>query len=160
MSGFRPPNTWKCLTPQRTMCMSNLNNRDLAVRSALTEKTFSHRVRANLRFLLTSLCSFTPSKKEGWKAQHNYLLNLANASEESLRDLNDTADAAGFGPGNQNVSDETYRKSKELDTSRFPSNFDTRATKIFEQVQADLIGGQDEVQRPLKIGNGTDWNHR
>ncbi|PBK71888.1 hypothetical protein ARMSODRAFT_994674 [Armillaria solidipes] len=62
------------------------------------------------------------------------LLDLANASEESLHDLCDAADAAGFSLGNQNTFDETYRKSRKLDTTQFSCNFDPRATTIFDQV--------------------------
>lgn len=78
------------------------------------------------------------------------VLNLASASEDSLHDLCQASDAAGFGLGNQNKFDETYRKSKELDTSRFACNFDPRTTKIFDQVQADLIEGEDEIQKVLR----------
>ncbi len=77
------------------------------------------------------------------------LLNLASASKESLRGLCDAPEAAGFGLGNQNTFDATYGKSKKLDTTQFSCNFDPRATKIFDQVQADLIEGQDEIQKVL-----------
>ncbi|PBK92761.1 hypothetical protein ARMGADRAFT_1104371 [Armillaria gallica] len=60
------------------------------------------------------------------------LLNLASASKESLRGLCGATEAAGFGLGNQNTFDETYGKSKKLDTTQFSCNFDSRATKIFD----------------------------
>ncbi|KAK0434257.1 uncharacterized protein EV420DRAFT_1683825, partial [Desarmillaria tabescens] len=68
----------------------------------------------------------------------------------SLHDLCEAADAAGFGLGNQNTFDETYRKSKELNTSRFACNFDPRTMKIFDQVQTDLIEGDDEIEKVLR----------
>ncbi|PBK68267.1 hypothetical protein ARMSODRAFT_888018, partial [Armillaria solidipes] len=77
-------------------------------------------------------------------------LNLANASEDSFRDLCDACDAAGFGLGNQNTFDETYRKSKKLDTTQFSTNFDLRTTNILDQVQADLVEGQDEIKKVLR----------
>ncbi|KAK0433633.1 hypothetical protein EV421DRAFT_2011466 [Armillaria borealis] len=114
------------------------------VKNALTPKGLS--VMANSRCRPTSSYSSIPNNKMERKG----LLNLANASEESLRDLCDAAEAAGFGLGNQNTFDETYRKSKKLDTTQFSCNFDPRATKIFDQVQADLIEGQDEIQKVLR----------
>ncbi|KAK0435902.1 hypothetical protein EV421DRAFT_1157858 [Armillaria borealis] len=74
------------------------------------------------------------SKQKGEMEGAACVLNLANASEDSLHNLCKAADAAGFGLGNHNKFDETYRKSKELDTSRFACNFDPRTTKIFDQV--------------------------
>ncbi|KAK0476794.1 hypothetical protein IW261DRAFT_1490110 [Armillaria novae-zelandiae] len=116
------------------------------VKNALTEKTFSH---GQLEVSPDKLLLFYSKQQEGKKGIA-HLLNLANASEESLRDLCDAADAAGFGLGDQNTFDETYRKSKKLDTTQFSCNFDPRSTKIFDQIQADLIEGQDESQRVLR----------
>ncbi|KAK0505173.1 hypothetical protein EDD18DRAFT_1456554 [Armillaria luteobubalina] len=116
------------------------------VKNALTERTFSH---GQLEVSPDKLLLFYSKQQEGKKGIAR-LVNLADASEESLRDLCDAADAAGFGWGEQNTFDETYRKSKKLDTSQFSCNFDPRATKIFDQIQADLIEGQDEIQRVLR----------
>ncbi|KAK0451209.1 uncharacterized protein EV420DRAFT_1561489 [Desarmillaria tabescens] len=114
---------------------------------SLTERrTFSH---GQLEVSSDKLLLFYSKQQEG-KEGVAHLLNLADASEESLRDLCDAADAAGFGLGNQNTFDETYRKSKKLDITQFSCNFDPRATKIFDQVQADLIEGQDEIQKVLR----------
>ncbi|KAK0225527.1 hypothetical protein IW262DRAFT_1356479 [Armillaria fumosa] len=116
------------------------------VKNALTERTFSH---GQLKVFPDKLPLLYSKKQEGKKGVA-HLLNLADASEESLRNFYDAADAAGFGLGDQNTFDETYRKSKKLDTTYFSCNFDPRATKIFDQIQADLIEGQDEIQRVLR----------
>ncbi|PBK68252.1 hypothetical protein ARMSODRAFT_1019832 [Armillaria solidipes] len=84
------------------------------------------------------------------KAGTAHFLNLGDASEISLRDLCDACDAAGFGLGNQNTFDETYRKSKKLDTTQFSTNFDLRTTNILDEVQADLVEGQDEIKKVLR----------
>ncbi|SJL08216.1 uncharacterized protein ARMOST_11579 [Armillaria ostoyae] len=116
------------------------------VKNALTERTFSH---GQLEVSSNKLLLFYSKQQDG-KEGVTHLLNLVNASEESLRDLCDAADAVGFVLGNQNTFDKTYRKSKKLDTTQFSCNFDPRATKIFDQVQADLIEGQDEIQKVLR----------
>ncbi|PBK87690.1 hypothetical protein ARMGADRAFT_971717 [Armillaria gallica] len=137
--------TWKHLA-LRTMCTESKNPAVEAVRSALTENTFSC---GQLKVAPDKLSLFYSQKKGGMEGAAR-VLNLANASEDSLHDLCQAADAAGFGLGNQNKFDEAYRKSKELDTSRFACNFDPRTTKIFDQVQADLIEGEDEIQKVLR----------
>ncbi|KAK0434258.1 uncharacterized protein EV420DRAFT_420033 [Desarmillaria tabescens] len=117
-----------------------------AVKNALKERTFSQ---GQVRVSSNELLLFY-SKRQEEKAGAAHFLNLGDASEASLRDLCDACDAAGFGLGTQNTFDETYRKSKKLDTTQFSSNFDLRATNILDQVQADLVEGQDEIQKVLR----------
>ncbi|SJL14400.1 uncharacterized protein ARMOST_17856 [Armillaria ostoyae] len=117
-----------------------------AVKNALKEKAFSQ---GQLQISLDKLLLFY-SKRQEEKAGTAHFLNLANASENSLRDLCDACHVAGFGLGNQNTFDETYRKSKKLDTTQFSGNIDLRATNILDQVQADLVEGQDEIKKVLR----------
>ncbi|KAK0432771.1 hypothetical protein EV421DRAFT_1910625 [Armillaria borealis] len=113
-----------------------------AVNNALKERTFSQgRIQVSSDKLLLFY-----SKRQEEKAGTAHFLNLGDASETSLRDLCDACDAAGFGLGNQNTFDETYRKSKKLDTTQFSSDFDVRTTNILDQVQSDLVEGQDEIK--------------
>ncbi|KAK0219123.1 hypothetical protein IW262DRAFT_1298208 [Armillaria fumosa] len=86
-----------------------------AVNNPLKERTFSQgRIQVSSEKLLLFY-----SKRQEEMAGTAYFLNFANASEDSLRDLCSACDAAGFGLGNQNTFDETYRKSKKLDTTQF-----------------------------------------
>ncbi|KAK0219383.1 hypothetical protein EDD85DRAFT_1028980 [Armillaria nabsnona] len=117
-----------------------------AVKNALKERTFSQgRIQVSSDKLLLFY-----SRRQEEKAGTAHFLNLGDASETSLRDLCDACDAAGFGLGNQNTFDETYRKSKKLDTTQFSSNFDLRTTNILDQVQSDLVEGQDEIKKVLR----------
>ncbi|KAK0184839.1 hypothetical protein F5146DRAFT_1228479 [Armillaria mellea] len=117
-----------------------------AVKNALKARIFSQ---GQLHVSLDKLLLFY-SKRQEETAGTAHFLNFANASEDSLRGLCDACDAAGFGLGNQNTFDETYRKSKKLDTTQFSCNFDLRTTNILDQVQADLVEGQDEIKKVLR----------
>ncbi len=48
-------------------------------------------------------------------------------------------DAAPFGRGNETVVDETYRKARKLDLSRFALPFDLAGTGIMNKIYQDLV---------------------
>ena len=72
----------------------------------------------------------------------NSYLNFASADEEALQDLSAACDPASFGHGQQTVFDETYRKARKLDTSRFASMIDIHSSGIAQHVSNELLEGK------------------
>ncbi len=77
---------------------------------------------------------------------------LLPASASDLQELVDTCDAASFGMGKKEVTDESYRKAYKLDADQFAALFDIRQTGILHTVQKILAPNCESIiAEPYKL---------
>lgn len=72
-------------------------------------------------------------------------LDLLSATEEELEDLSNACDPATFGVNQENVLDETYRKSGKLDLNNFALN-----------LSPEQLGFSDIIRKALLTPNKND----
>ncbi|KAF9027605.1 hypothetical protein BDZ89DRAFT_951991, partial [Hymenopellis radicata] len=77
-------------------------------------------------------------------------LNLANATDAEMAQLVAACDAAPFGRGNETVVDETYRKARKLDLSRFALPFELAGTGIINKIYRDLVKSDTALHRFIR----------
>ncbi|KAH8114724.1 hypothetical protein DFH11DRAFT_1688810 [Phellopilus nigrolimitatus] len=76
-------------------------------------------------------------------------LDFCNATDEDVKHLADTCDAATFGRNQEDVLDESYRKAGKLDTAHFSTNIDVERSGLMNAIRYDLLEGHDG-RRPIK----------
>ncbi|EDQ99408.1 uncharacterized protein LACBIDRAFT_295984 [Laccaria bicolor S238N-H82] len=77
-----------------------------------------------------------------------HCVDLANANDPKIHTLIAACERASFGLDNKDVSDETYRKAWEVDSSRISTRFDIVNTGILDHVYAKLLPGCPDKIRP------------
>ncbi|KAF8990133.1 hypothetical protein BDZ89DRAFT_1173686 [Hymenopellis radicata] len=77
-------------------------------------------------------------------------LNLANATDAEMAQLVVACDAAPFGRGSETVVDETYRRARKLDLSRFALPFELAGTGIINKIYRDLVKSDTALHRFIR----------
>lgn len=77
-------------------------------------------------------------------------LNLSDATDHQLSDLNKACKPASFGRDNQDVLDESYRKAGKLDLTEFATTFDLADTDIMDIVKSELVEGDKEIEKVVR----------
>ncbi|OBZ76950.1 hypothetical protein A0H81_03403 [Grifola frondosa] len=76
-------------------------------------------------------------------------IDLSQASDDALKLLSETCDAATFGLNGQDVLDESYRKAGKLDISHFAFNFDVYHSGLINTIREHLLEGTPAT-RPIR----------
>jgi hypothetical protein len=75
-------------------------------------------------------------------------LDLSKATPEDLVDLEGICDAATFGRNSEVVLDESYRKARKLDNTKFASLFNPVRSGLIDIIRNGILEGHDD-KRPV-----------
>ncbi|KAH9919291.1 uncharacterized protein B0H18DRAFT_1196117 [Fomitopsis serialis] len=79
---------------------------------------------------------------------YNRRIDLSSTTEEGVKHLAESCDAATFGMNNRDVLDESYRKAGKLDRKHFSPVFNPASTGLLRAIETELVEANDKLESP------------